>query len=204
MVLSRLGWTLFAGLSLAIGLVSLVAAVQPLDRSMPHVAHFLGAVPWPLMAHLLLAPLVMVLAPLQLWTGLRHRAPGLHRWSGRLYALTVLVAAPAGFALAASPASQASGFARVGFMVLAVLWLVSTVMGVVRARQGQFAAHRWWMQRSVALTFAAVTLRLIMAPLIMAGWTVAETYDVSAWGSWVLTLTALELWQRRSKAALAA
>ncbi len=70
-------------------------------------------------------------------------------------------------------------------------------MGIVLAMRGDFERHRWWMQRSLALTFAAVLLRVMMAPLIASGWTVAETYDVTAWGSWLVTLAALEWWQRR-------
>ena len=49
------------------------------------------------------------------------------------------------------------------------------------------------MTRSVALTFAAVTLRLIMAPLTVLGWSVTETYQVTAWASWIISLAAAEL-----------
>ena len=69
--------------------------------------------------------------------------------------------------------------------------------------RGDLARHRWWMQRSLALTFSAITLRIIMAPLMASGWTVAETYDVTAWGAWVLNLIVLEWWQRRRVAATA-
>lgn len=197
--MARLGMGVFAGLSLLVALMSLRVLVLPMEQAMPHMMHFLVATPWGLWGHVVLAPLVLLLAPLQMWTGLRHRLPVLHRWSGRLYALAVLLAATAGFALALAAESRASGFARAGFMVLAGGWFAATAMGVLRALQGDLARHRWWMQRSLALTFSAVSLRLIMGPLVAGGWTVAETYDVTAWGSWMLNLTVLELWQRRRR-----
>jgi hypothetical protein len=70
-------------------------------------------------------------------------------------------------------------------------------VGIWAAMQGDYARHRWWMQRSLALTFSAVTLRVIMAPLMASGWTVAQTYDVTAWGSWLLNLGVLYWWQGR-------
>ena len=88
-----------------------------------------------------------------------------------------------------------------GFLLLAILWIVFTALGVAQAWQGNFAAHRAWMLRSVALTFAAVMLRIYMAPMVASGWTVVETYDVTAWASWVPNLLAVEWALRRRSAA---
>ena len=191
-------WT-FAILSFLIALSSLRGVIAPLDMVMPNMAHFLDSAPWRLWGHVLGGPLALALAPLQLSVGVRRRWPRLHRWSGRLYGATVLVAGVAGMTLA--PTSEASNFARVGFGVLGALWLVTTFKGIWLAMRGDLARHRWWMERSIALTFAAVTLRLIMAPLMASGWSVAQTYDVTAWGSWILNLALLELWQRKRKTA---
>jgi hypothetical protein len=195
MTLSRLGIAGFAMLSLLIAALSLRVLVLPIGLAMPNMAHFATEAPWRLWGHILGAPLALALAPLQLWTGFRARWPGLHRWSGRLYALAVLVAGLAGMTLA--PTSEATVFARAGFVVLGAGWIATTGIGIWHAMQGDHARHRWWMQRSLALAFAAVTLRIIMAPLMASGWTVAQTYDVTAWGSWLLNLAVLELWQRR-------
>lgn len=195
MTLSRWGFAVLAGLSVVIALMSLRVLVLPFDMVMSNMAHFTNEKPLRLWAHILGAPLALALAPLQLWTGLRHRWPELHRCSGRMYGLAVLVGGLAALGLA--PTSEASDFARAGFMVLAVVWIGSTAAGIWYARQRNYARHRWWMQRSLALTFAAITLRIIMAPLMASGWTVGETYDVTAWGAWLLNLALLEYWQRR-------
>ncbi|MEO8244767.1 MAG: DUF2306 domain-containing protein [bacterium] len=198
MIWSRLGFWAFAASSLLIALMSLRILVLPFAVAMENMAHFVTEAPWRLWGHVLGGPLALALAPLQLWTGLRMRRPALHRWSGRLYALAVLIAGLAGLTLA--PTSDASWFARLGFMTLASVWISTTWFGISLAMRGDYARHRWWMQRSLALTFSAVTLRVIMAPLMAQGWTVAETYDVTAWGAWTLNLVVLELWQRRVRA----
>ena len=193
-------WTLCV-FSLLIAVGSLRVLVLPFNLAMPNMAHFVTQAPWRLWAHIIGGPLALTLAMVQLSGGVRARWPGLHRWSGRVYGLAVLVAGLAGLMLA--PTSETSEFARMGFMVLAVLWLTTTAVGIFHAMRGNYARHRWWMERSLALTFAAVTLRVIMAPLMASGWTVAETYNVTAWGSWLLNLAVVEWWQRRRVMRLA-
>jgi len=70
---------------------------------------------------------------------------------------------------------------------------------VVLARQKRFTEHRVWMLRSVALTFAAVTLRLMSVPMIISGMTLLETYNITAWASWILPLVAIETWRVRRR-----
>jgi hypothetical protein len=196
MALSRIGFWFFVVSSLVVGLISLRILVAPLESVMDHVAHYLPTVPWPLYGHIVLAPLALMLAPFQFWVGLRVARPVLHRWMGRSYALAVLGAGLSSLLLL--PQFQGSVWAMVGFFALAVLWIGFTAMGVMQARQGGFAGHRAWMLRSVALTFAAVTLRIYMAPMVANGWTVVETYDVTAWAAWVPNLIAVE-WALRAR-----
>ena len=197
--MSRITYWAFAILSLLIALSSLRGLIAPLPLVMPNMAHFLDSAPWRLWGHILGGPLALALAPVQLSGRMRQYWPRLHRSAGRVYGAAVLVAGVAGMTLA--PTSEASNFARVGFGVLGALWLLTTIKGIQLAMRGDLARHRWWMERSIALTFAAVTLRLIMAPLMASGWSVAQTYDITAWGSWILNLALLELWQRKRKTA---
>ena len=203
MSLSRLGFWVFAAMSAVVALVSLRFVVAPLELVMDHMAHYLPVLPWPLYGHIVLAPLALLLAPLQLWPGLRAARPALHRWTGRTYGVAVGVAGLS--SLVMLPQFLGSVWALVGFCALAVLWTGCTAMGIAQARLGNFVAHRHWMLRSVALTFAAVTLRVYMAPLMANGWTALETYDVTAWASWLPNLIAVEWYLRRgSVRALAA
>ncbi len=199
MTSSRIGYWFFAISSALVALASLRVLVAPLEVVMDHMAHYLPDLPLALYGHILLAPLALILAPLQFWTGLRVARPGLHRWTGRLYGGAVLIAAVS--SLAMLPVFLGSVWAMTGFLLLAILWIVFTALGVAQAWQGNFAAHRAWMLRSVALTFAAVMLRIYMAPMVASGWTVVETYDVTAWASWVPNLLAVEWALRRRSAA---
>lgn len=187
----------FAFLSVTVAALALFFLTLPLADALPHMAHYLQAGRWRAYAHMLAGPLVLLLAPLQLSQGLRRRWPGLHRLSGYLYAAGVLLGGAA--ALTMLPYFQGSRTAAIGFALLAVLWISTTLRGVILARAGNLQAHRLWMARSLAVTFAAVTLRLEMIPLIAAGWTVTETYQITAWSSWGLNLLVVEAWRLRKQ-----
>ena len=198
MSLTRLWYAMFAVLSVLIALVSTRAYFLPLRLVMPDMAHYLASVPVPLWGHLVFGPLVLALAPFQLATRLRVAYPRLHRVMGYGYAMSVLLAGLSSLALLGQ--FTGTDWARSGFAVLALLWIGCTATGISFAIRGQTARHRVWMLRSVALTFAAVTLRVMMAPLLAAGWTVLQTYDVTAWASWGGNLAVIEYYLRRKRA----
>jgi uncharacterized membrane protein len=189
------GYGVFAVLSVLVAVMALRALVMPIPLVMPAMAHYLPDMPVPVWGHVVFAPLALALAPVQLSARLRARRPRLHRVTGYVYAGSILIAAASSLALL--PRFLGTGFAAAGFAALAVLWVAFTALGIQAARNGDFAAHRRFMIRSATLSFAAVTLRLIMAPLLAAGWTVPETYQITAWGSWVPMLLAVEVWLRR-------
>ncbi|NBN65857.1 DUF2306 domain-containing protein [Pannonibacter tanglangensis] len=188
---SRLGLALLTLSCLAVALASWRTAVAPFELAMAHMVHYLDGYRLPMYAHIIFGPVALALVPLQVWPGSRRR-PALHRWSGQLYVLSILLAALG--SLAMLPAYQGSTFTAAGFLTLALLWIATTGMGLVRALQGRFDDHRIWMLRSAALTVAAVTLRLIMFPLMASGQSVLETYEITAWGSWLINLVAVEAW----------
>ena len=146
-------------------------------------------------AHFFCAGLALLLAPLQIWGGLRRRWPRLHRIGGWLYAVAVLIGALAGLSLARNAhGGWASGS---GFGLLAVTWLWMTALGIGYAIAGDYARHRRWMLRSVALTAAAITLRL----MLVLGQGVLHlpfvtVYIAAAWGCWTINLALCELWLR--------
>ncbi|AUC52015.1 hypothetical protein CDO87_01865 [Sagittula sp. P11] len=188
---------LIAVLSLAVALASWRFLVFGVAQAMPFMAHHLDGRAVALYAHILLAPVALAAMPFQFWPRLRARRPALHRWTGRVYAVAVLLSGLGGLWLA--PGTSAGPVAAWGFGLLAVLWLGSTARAVWLARAGRIAEHRVWMLRSAAMTFGAVTLRLqlgLFAPLV--GF---ETiYVITAWSSWVPNLMLIEWWLRRDRA----
>jgi len=198
------GWLLMMMLASLIALVSLrffflrpeVASGPPLGE------HFAARLPL-LLAHVSGGVLALVLGPWQFWAGLRDRALRAHRWVGRVYLCAILLGGVAGLALAVM---AFGGLAtQTGFGGLALGWLVTGVMAYVRVRQGDFEAHREWMIRNYALTFAAVTLRLWLPLMTVAGLPFITAYTIVAWLSWVPNLLTAELYLKlkRSRAVLA-
>jgi uncharacterized membrane protein len=114
--------------------------------------------------HIGFGGLALLLSPLQFATRLRTRAPQVHRAVGRVVLGAIAIAAPAGLVLA--PHSLAGAVGTVGFGLLAVLWMTAAGTAFRAIRRHDVAAHRRWMIRTFALTYAAVTLRLWLGMLI--------------------------------------
>lgn len=119
--------------------------------------------------------------------------PRLHRMFGYIYVADVL--------LITGPAGLLMGFyanggitSRVAFVTLAVGWIAFTAIALVKARQGDFVAHRNFMIRSYALTLSALTLRawkwgitnsVELPPM--------DVYRAVAWLGWVPNIIAAEV-----------
>lgn len=181
-------------LTLAIALGSWVLVSIGVETAMPHMAYHARLRPVALYSHVLLAPLALALVPFQLWHGLRRRNAALHRWLGRLYGGVVLLSSLGGFWLALT--TEAGQVASLGFGLLAVVWLATTVIGIVHAMQGDYIEHRRWIIRSVAATLAAVTLRLLIIGTEVGGLDSPGVYQAIAWLCWVPNMIIAEtyLW----------
>lgn len=129
----------------------------------------------------------------------RERFLILHRWLGRIYLVSVLSGGIAGLALSFTAVGGLSG--RIGFGMLAVLWLITAAFAYIRIRNYDIESHRRWMIRNYALTFAAVTLRLWLPILIGSGHDFPEAYTTVAWLSWVPNLIVAEIIASRSSVA---
>lgn len=118
--------------------------------------------------------------------------PKLHRIMGYIYITDILlITGPAGLVMG----FYANGglFSRIAFVSLATLWISFTALALIRARQGDFKAHRNFMIRSYALTLSAITLRawkygitntVELPPM--------DVYRAVAWLGWVVNLGVAE------------
>ena len=176
-------------LSVPIALYGLVFAFAP--GLNPDFHPRLMSLPWYAYLHFLGSGTALLIGGFQFSSRLRRSAPALHRWTGRVYLLACLIGGIGGLGLATI--SFGGPPTHVGFALLGVLWLVSGAQAYLAIRRGDVAAHRRWMIRSFALTFAAVTLRIELGLLTgVLGWPFPDAYVTVAWLCWVPNLVVAE------------
>ncbi|MFV0259992.1 MAG: DUF2306 domain-containing protein [Acidimicrobiales bacterium] len=209
----RIGVVVFVALCLAVGLGAplpyFVVSLDTLAQANQGLAgHYVDQPAWiqqVLRVHAGFSGLALVLTPVQ-WSGrIRRRRPAVHRGAGRVSAAAIMAGAASGLVIAQVGYAGWSG--RIGFSMLSLVWLYATVRTVTEARRGDRAAHRRWGLRVVALTFAAVTLRLWVAVWVGISMptTAAEAqtafdqmYTVTPFLAWIPNLAVVEWWLRRS------
>jgi uncharacterized membrane protein len=180
--------------------VALLAA--PHTRS-PFDVSLFAALPLPVVLHLAGGAIAISFGALQMSATLRRRHIKVHRWLGRLYVLAVCVAALASLRMAAN--SFGGIPTHLGFGLLAILWLTSTLLAFLHARARRIELHRMWMIRSYALTLAAVMLRVYIPLSQIAGLPFERCYIAISWLCWVPNLVIADWWilARRHAAVVA-
>lgn len=194
----RLGFPTVLLLSFGVAAYSLIAySLFPVGAAVhPDMRASFGAQPLALYAHVFGSSVALLIGPLQFWTHLRVHNPKLHRALGKLYLCAgVALGGVAGLALAASAYGGLPS--KLGFASLALAWLYTASHAYGSARSGDIVAHRRWMFRNFALTFAAVTLRLWLPGSVVASVPFEVAYPAIAWLCWVPNLIVAEYLLRR-------
>jgi hypothetical protein len=136
---------------------------------------------------------VMAGGVFQFVPALYRSKPMLHRNTGKLYILSVLLlAAPSGLILA----FYANGGlpSRVGFTMQCIVWWLSTLLAWQEIYKRQWLSHIEWIIRSYAITLAAMSLRLESYWLYyFMGTKPIETYLTVTWLSWTGNLLIAEI-----------
>ena len=182
---------------LIVALVSWRFLALGLEPAFPQMVAHIDHARLAFLAHVLAAPVALALGAFQFMPRLRANRRGVHRWSGRVYATAILIAGIGALGMTAT--GNGGPVAQVGFGVLAVLWIGFTATAVRAAMTGRIEAHRRWMIRSYALTFAAVTVRIYLAPMMSSGMAYEEAIAILAWLCWVPNLAVAELYLARRR-----
>ena len=162
----------------AYGVLPLGAVVHP-QMKLAFQAHSVA-----IYTHIFASALALLLVPSQLAAGWRRKHPAWHRRAGRVYlAVGVLPGGLSGLYVAQFAFGGA--VSTWGFSMLAILWLGTAALAYRAIRRGDVPTHRRWMLLNVALTFAAVTLRLYLG-LFFANRVPFELfYPWVSWLCWV-------------------
>jgi hypothetical protein len=159
----------------------------PIDAGIQEV---LTQFPFRALTHMVVAPLALLLGPFQFMPSIRARVPNVHRYAGRIYVVSCVVAGIAG--LATAPHASGGPVAGWGFGILAVLWVGTTVAGWQAAVRRKFELHRLLMRLSYAMTFGAVTLRLQIPVGLALGYSSYSEMSVwLAYTAWIPNVVAV-------------
>jgi uncharacterized membrane protein len=194
----RIGFVMLCLLSLGVaGYALAVYGFMPLGALLhPDMRASFEANRGAIYAHIFASAVALVLGPLQFSSRLRSARAALHRWLGRAYlGIGVLVGGVSGLVVALHAFGGVT--ARLGFAALALAWLYTGARAYRAIRTGEIAAHRRWMVRNFALTFAAVTLRIYLPASAVAGIDFERAYAAIAWLCWIPNLVFAELWFNR-------
>ncbi|MEZ5033222.1 MAG: DUF2306 domain-containing protein [Saprospiraceae bacterium] len=189
--MKRLLRILFYILAVAIGLYPILVPFIPEDQGLlsSKTTDLLRDPFWrtAFFTHISLGGIALLSGMTQFSTRLRHRNPSRHRLLGKIYVGACLISGLAGLYIAQF--ATGGWIARLGFTLLALAWLITTWTAWRRILVRNTEAHRRWMIRSYALTFAAVTLRLWL-PLFTGafGMDFIPAYQIIAWLCWVPNL----------------
>jgi uncharacterized membrane protein len=146
---------------------------------------------WPkrgwLWLHLGGGVLTLLLGWLQFVAPLRRRHPRLHRWTGRVYLVALLLAVTGATALVlTTPLGWTTAYA---FAVMIGAWLTTALLAWLAIRKGAIATHRDWMRRNYIITFAFVTFRLAgKIPGLYNLGSLPEVFTTFGWMSWTVPL----------------
>lgn len=111
-----------------------------------------------LLLHISAAVPAIIFGPILMFAPLRKQKPKLHRTLGTWYVIGCMLSAVTVFPLAIS---NRIGFEpQLGFGMMAVTWFTVTALAYTAARNKDYRAHRRWIMRSYAMTFAFVHVNL--------------------------------------------
>ena len=169
----------------AYGVLPLGVLVHP-DMKINFLAHSTG-----IYTHIVASIVALLLGPFQFSTQLRQHRPYIHRWLGRIYLIIgVFIGGLSGLYM--SQYAFGGLFAKLGFALLALLWLYTGLRAYLAIRRGIIHEHRKWMLRNFSLTFAAVTLRIYLPLSMLIGIEFVIAYSVIAWLCWLPNLLYVE------------
>jgi len=158
--------------------------------------------------HLFAAVLIILSGAIQLVPQVRHRAPSLHRWNGRLYMLAAFAVSLAGLHMLWVRGSLNDLTQRIGISLNAVLIMACAVLALRSAMGRDFKAHRrwalrlflvvsgvWFVRVGLMLSFLLFKRPVGFDPRTLQG----PFITFLAYGSYLIPLAVLELYLRAER-----
>jgi hypothetical protein len=151
-----------------------------------------------LVAHVLFGTVALVTVCLQVWPWLRVRHVAVHRWSGRLYVF--LGALPTALLAFVVNYLHSGWHGDIGAYFQASFLFITTLIGYIAIRRGEYLKHRRWMLYSFAMSTSivwgliAVQGQMLLAPKADFSYLI----ELTRWVSWLLNLLIIKWWLDRT------
>ncbi|AFD05599.1 putative membrane protein (DUF2306) [Solitalea canadensis DSM 3403] len=148
--------------------------------------------------HVFVSTGVLIAGLFQFSTYLIKYKPALHRFLGKTYVFVILFfSGPSGLIM--SYYANGGVWAKTSFIILSLLWLISTAYGWYYAVARKWQLHLNMMLRSYFLTLSALTLRTYAYLIVFFNIPLQPkmAYILIAWLSWSLNLLVAEIIIRR-------
>lgn len=110
--------------------------------------------------HFAAGGIILMLGSIQLIKSIRVRYPALHRWIGRIYVLSCLLAAVGGSTFIIMKGTIGGTVMNIGFALYGILMLIAAIETYRHAAKGRIAKHRAWAIRLYALAIGSWLYRM--------------------------------------------
>jgi uncharacterized membrane protein len=157
-----------------------------IDLSDPKWKHY-ESFKWWLLPHAIASACVLLLGPMQFSDRLRRCYTKLHRVVGRIYVAGVLIGSPIG-AFIQYRFDEGLGMSRsmsTATFVEALIWMLTTMIGLAFAMRGKIQQHRQWMTRSYAVAIIFLEVRVVFG---LGGWHSFEIAEMVLWSCLAFSL----------------
>jgi uncharacterized membrane protein len=146
--------------------------------------------------HIVFGMIAILIGPFQFFPSVRKKYPRFHRLTGKIYLISVLIAAIAATILAVSHnliADRRFVFGT-GLLGLAAAWLITSGLAYWALRTRNFVQHREWMVKRYVVTCGFTTFRLFA---VSVNSYMQLDYDkdlsgIMAWACWSVPLLVTE------------
>jgi uncharacterized membrane protein len=147
--------------------------------------------------HISFGIIAILSGPFQFFPSIRKKNPRIHRITGRIYLLSILIASISAIYLAIFDGIIKNGRFTfgVGLLGLAMAWLLTCGMAFWAVKHRNFVQHREWMVKSYVVTCGFTTYR-IFGDTIRDYFQFSDAVDMSgimAWACWSVPLLITEV-----------
>ncbi|PFH86336.1 DUF2306 domain-containing protein [Bacillus sp. AFS088145] len=162
---SKKSWWILLIISLCV-IVPFMAPYFLIDPEKSRIQISSTSIQYPaLITHIFFAFIALIAGFLQFVKKIRSRYPRIHRIIGTIYFTSIFISG----ILSLIVIFYIENFSKVmSFLVLAILWIFTTIKGIHSAKKKNYIAHQFWMTRSFGITLVAVSGRVLVPFILLA------------------------------------